>query len=263
MTVLKSDIAEIYRSSWAFMLACPLFFAIPMLVEFAQHVVELDAGMYIDRASSSVAGQDPLRLQLGFLKTVAVLLPGYWFTRYIMFDHDTAKATRFEWPAVGLWFTIFALNVALTAWSMFGRSLGELAGLEGQTAQIASAVVGIPFQVIGIYLTAWGVAWALGNVRVGPIRSIGIMHGSFWYTIALTVAGIVPLMALHYGLGYAAILWLPAPLDWVAMILDSVLVGLLALTMAGSGAIAARHAGQRKSISLLPDRPTDPAALAA
>ncbi|QKG72239.1 hypothetical protein [Erythrobacter mangrovi] len=263
MTVLKSDIADIYRSSWAFMLACPLFFAIPMLVEFVQHVVELDAGMYIDRASASVAGQDPLRLQIGFLKTVAILLPGYWFARYIMFDRDIAKATRFEWPAVGLWFTIFALNVTLTAWSMFGPSLAELTGLEGEAAQIVSAIVGIPFQVIGIYLTAWGVAWALGNVRVGPIRSIGIMHGSFWYTIALTVAGIVPLMALHYGFGYAAIWWLPAPLDWLAMILDSALVGLLALTMAGSTAIAARHAAQRKGVSLLPSPTAEPVALAA
>ena len=247
-----SDIKRIYSSSWAFALACPLLFAIPILVELAQHVVELQAGMYAGKEGAVAAEADPLRMQFGFAKTLALLLPGYWFTRYIMFDRDGARAARIEKPAFLLWLVLFSLMAVQMWFGLFGTPLEEMLGLGEPHSQYFGVATAILEVVISIYLVAWFTAWPLGNGRIGPLRSFAIMHGSFWYSLVIFVLGFLPLMLIHYGLAIAAVLWLPTALDWAVMILDSVIVGFLALTMVGATTYAARHAAGRKGISLLP-----------
>ena len=246
------DIRSIFTSSLAFALACPILFAIPVLVEFAQHVVELEAGMYVDTASAQVAEADPLRMEFGLAKTLALLLPGYWFVRYLLLGRDARRAGRIEMPAFGLWFAIFSLS-ALRMWlSLFGPTLGELTGLDEAVASPLSMGLGFVEMALMIYLAVWLVAWPVGNSRLGPIRSARIMSGSFWYAAGLFVAGFLPLMVVHYGLAIAAVLWLPGWADWLAMIADSVVVGFLALTMTGATVLGAQRAAERKGIALLP-----------
>ncbi|HEY0598275.1 hypothetical protein [Sphingopyxis sp.] len=250
---MKTDIASIYRSAWAFAFACPLLFLIPVLVELAQHVVEWQGGMYDGIAGAKAAEADPLRLQFGFAKTLALLLPGYWFTRYILFERDSARAARIEWPAVGLWLILFALHGWQQWWTLFGPSLTGLMGLTGTAGQWTGYALLLLEGVAGIYFTAWTVAWALGNASIGPVRSARIMAGHFWRTVLLSLAGVLPLMIAHYALSFGAI-FAPAFLDWPLLLIDALVVGLLALTMAGSGAVAARHAAKARSTSLLPER---------
>lgn len=249
---MGSDIKIIYASAWAFALACPILFAIPVAVEFVQHVFEMQAGMYVDEADAIAIETNPLRNQFGFAKVLSILLPSYWFIRYIMFGNDAAKARALEWPAVGLFGVIFAIQALHSGLGLFAPSLAEAIGLAGRTAIIFTVVETIALQVLMVYLTAWLVAWPLGNAAIGPIRSLSIMAGSFWYALGLFVAGFLPLMIVHYALGAAAIYALPATLDWVVMVIDSIVVGFLALTMAGSLALGARKAAQRKGVSLKP-----------
>ena len=163
---MKTDIASIYRSAWAFAFACPLLFLIPALIELAQHVVEWQGGMYDGIAGAKVAEADPLRRQFGFVKTLALLLPGYWFTRYILFDRDSARAMRIEWPAVGLWAILFALLGLQQWWSLFGPPFTGLMGLTGTTAQWTGYALMLLSGVAGLYFTAWAVAWPLGNASI-------------------------------------------------------------------------------------------------
>lgn len=248
---MKTDIADIYRSAWAFALACPLLFLIPALVEFAQHIVEWQGGMYDGIADAKAAETDPLRLQFGFAKTLALLLPSYWLSRYILFGNDAARARRIEWPAIGLWLTLFALHGLEQWWTLFGPALTGLVGLAGMAAQWTGYALVLLGAVIGVYFTAWNVAWPTGNTRIGPIRSIGVMKGHFWRTIALMLAGVLPLMIAHYALSLGAI-FAPALLDWPLLVIDALVVGMLALTMTGSTTIAARHAAAAKGVSLTP-----------
>ncbi|MBB6427724.1 hypothetical protein [Sphingopyxis sp. JAI128] len=251
---MKTDIASIYRSARAFALACPLLFLIPALVELAQHVVEWRAGMYDGVAGAKAAEADPLRLQFGFAKTLAILLPGYWFTRYMLFNRDAARARRIEWPAIGLWFILFTPNALQQWWTLFGPSLTGLLGLTGVAAQWTGYALALLGAVAGIYFVAWTVAWTVGNSAIGPIRSIRIVAGSFWRTVLLILAGALPLMIAHYALSFAAIFG-PATLDGPLLLLDALVVGLLALTMAGSNAVAARHAAMKKGLDLATGAP--------
>jgi hypothetical protein len=253
--MLKSDIKSIYSWGWAFAFACPVLFSIPVVVEFAQHVVEMQGGMYTSPKGAAAFADDPLRMQFGFAKVVALLLPGYWLTRFALFGNDAVAARRLEWPAAGLWSVIFLLGAGQAYWGLFGSPWSQLLGITNETVGgVINASVSLVGGVLGIYLMAWGVAWAVGNASIGPLQSIRIMHGSFWRTVILIIAGTLPLMAVHYALGYAAIHFGAAAFDWTLMTVDSIVTGFLALAVTGSSVAAARHAAEEAGLSLLPGK---------
>lgn len=39
------DIKDVYAGSWRFMIACPILFAVPVVVEGIQHWIEFSLGM--------------------------------------------------------------------------------------------------------------------------------------------------------------------------------------------------------------------------
>lgn len=243
------DIKSLYETAWRSAWLLPLLFLIPCIVEMAQHVVELRAGMYDSLAGAKAAANDPTRMTYGFAKVMALALPTYWFVRLMAFS-DPERAARLELPAIGLWLIVFVLSLAQQGYILFGAPVGDVLGLSGHAARFAGPTLSAIWAIISIYLTAWIVAWPLGNRAIGPIRSVGVMAGSFWRTVGYLLAGILPLMALHYALGYLAIALTPTWLDWPVLVFDALVVGLLACTMAGSGYIAARSAAARKNIDL-------------
>lgn len=245
------DITDFYRASWRFALALPLLFLIPPLFEFAQHVAEIHIGMYDSFASAKAVANDQLRMGLGFAKTIALTLPGYWFVRFMAWG--PRGAAKPEMPAVALWLVLFAIQVALQGWALFGPSLGGLVGLTGKSAMILGVIVSLTGGIVGIYFTAWIIAWPLGNAACGPIVSARVMTGSFWRTVVLVLAGVLPLMAVHYALGIGAI-GRPAWLYWPMLAVDAIVVGFLAVTMAGCNFVAARHAAARRNYPLIPPR---------
>lgn len=243
------DIRSVYANAWRAAFIFPVLFLIPAIVEFAQHVVEINSGMYLSKTDGAVAADNQMRMLFGFAKTVALGIPGYWFVRFMAFA-DRSRASKIEWPAFGLWLVLFGLQAIALALPLFGPPLGPLLGLTGKATQIAGPILSGVWSVFGIYLIAWYVAWPLGSRAIGPLRSIRVMHGSFWRTVAYLLGCVVPLMALHYGLSYLAILVTPDWLDWLVLAIDSLVVALLACTMMGASFIAARHAARRKNIPL-------------
>lgn len=245
------DIKLLYARSRAFALALPILFSIPVLIEFAQHVVEIDLGLY-RHGLSAAAAVDQRRLALGFAKILAMLLPGYWFVRYMAFGGDADRAKRIERPAATLFGIQFGLQ-AIAQWlALFGPPVDVLLDLDPRLSGYVSLAIGIGTAVIGVYLIAWLIAWPLGNARIGPIRSIGLMAGSFWRSVGYIVAGTAPLMAVHYALAYAA-MGQPDWLVWPLMAIDAVVVGFLALAGPGASYLAASRAALRGGVTLSDD----------
>lgn len=256
-----ADVRRLYGDGLAFALALPVLFSIPVLIEFAQHAVEIEIGLY--RHGMAALAGDERRLTLGFAKVLALLLPGYWFVRYMAWKRDAARAKRIELPAATLFGIQFALRAAAQWLALFGPPVGLILGLDPAGGQYASLAAALATSVAGVYLTAWFVAWPLGNTAIGPLRSVALMAGSFWRTLGYLAAGALPLMAVHYLLGYGAI-GRPEWLVWLMMGVDAIVVGMLALTMAGAGYLAARHAAARNGVALRPgERSELPAAAAS
>ena len=241
------DIRDFYRAAWAFSFACPLLFLVPPLCEMLQHVIEYRIGMYESLAAFKAVANDDSRMSFGVAKVIATLLPGYWFTRFMSNGNDARTAQDFR--AFGWWALVMLFSLALTVAGLFLGDILAPLGMGKQPVMIVVATYNIVTGVLGIYLTAWGVAWALGNRAIGPFGSIRIMAGAFWRTIGYVIAGALPLMIVHYALGYGA-LGRPAALLWPMLAIDAILVGYLALMLAGASYVAARHAAARKGVSL-------------
>ena len=156
--------------------------------------------------------------------------------------------------SIGLWSVIFLLGTGQAFWGLFGSPLSQLLGVTDEAmAGAINASVGLIGSVLGVYLMAWGVAWAVANAAIGPLQSIRIMHVSFWRTVVLMIAGALPLMALHYALCYAAIYFGASAFDWTLLIMDSVVTGFLALTATGSSVAAVRHPAKKSGLPILPN----------
>jgi hypothetical protein len=251
------SIKAMYDGAARFARAAPLLFLVPALVEFAQHVAEVQSGMYLSRDAARAAANDPARLAFGFAKTLALILPGYWFTRFLAFDGDLRRTLAFDPRAMGLFAIQFAIIGAVQYLMLFGPPLGL--GLGGRAAGIAATALVVAQTILGIYLTAWFVAWPLGNAAIGPVRSCRVMTGHFWRAIGYLLAGTVPLMALHYALGLGAI-GRPPAVVWIMLALDAIAVAFLALTMTAAKYMPARDAAASKAVSLLPEPDAVPAA---
>lgn len=249
---MLQDVKAVYHDTWQAALLLPIAFLIPALVEFAQHIVEMNAGMYESRAAAKLAADDSMRMIFGYAKALAISVPTYWFVRWLAF-RDRKKAIRIELPAFGLWFVFFSMSAITLALNLFGAPLGPSLGLNGDLGKSVGPILNGIWSIVGIYLTGWAVAWPLGNRAIGPLRSLQLMAGSFWRTFCYLALCVLPPMGAHYGLSYFAILFAPDWLDWPILALDALVVAGMACTMAGASYIAAQHAAQRKGASLLPD----------
>ncbi|MDF2496257.1 hypothetical protein [Sphingomonas sp.] len=243
------DIRQLYADCGAFALALPILFSVPAVLEFAQHVVEIKLGLF-SQGLGAAAAFDQRRLSLGFAKSLAMLLPAYWFVRFMASRRDADWARKIERPAATLYGVQFAL-LAMAQWlSLFGPPPGLVLGLPPHLWDHASLLLGALGVMLGIYLAAWWVAWPLGNSAIGPLRSIAVMIGSFWRALIYMLAGFLPLAAVHQLLN-ALPIGAPEWIVWLAVTIDSLVVGFLALSSAGAVYLAARHAARRRNITLL------------
>lgn len=232
-----------HRGSFAFLLACPLLALVPVVVELLQHAVEVQIGMYDSVAMAKATENHPWRLGFGFVKVLALIVPGYWVARFLAW-RDPALAGRLDPPALALFGWVIAFNAAATALQLF------VLPRTGWSLLIGFLVM----QTLGALLVAWVAAAAVGNAAIGPRESARIMAPRFVWTFLFCVLGLMPLMVPHYLLGAAAIMG-PRPLLWPVLILDSLLVGWLAALIVANGWVAALRATQLAGVVLIPPAP--------
>lgn len=232
-----------YRGSFAFLIACPLLALVPVAFELLQHVVEVHLGMYDSVEAAQALDGNSVRMAFGFVKTIALTLPYYWVTRWLA-TRDPAFAARLDPGAIKPFSAFLVVTVGLTALQLFALP-------RTGTATAIAFVIGV---VISVLLAAWGIASALGNARIGPAKSAGIMGRQLPWAFALFVLGMLPLMVPHYAFAILAILG-PKPLLWPVLIVDSLLVGWLAALLVGLAYFAVKRATDSAGVPLAATAP--------
>ena len=242
---------DVFRGSWRYMLACPLLFAIPLAAEIAQHLAEIHIGMYASLAQAKAVESDPLRMGFGVLKVLSLLLTGYWMTRFLAFADGARQAAHWDGRAVRLYAGVLVWSLGWMAVDLWGGGVLRALGIAERPILWTGIAVFAASFVLETYLSVWKTGAALGNPALGFVRSIRMIHGQFWWSLALTLLVVVPLMVAHYALGLGAI-GRRAALLWPMLALDALEVSFLGAAMVAGQFVIARRAAARAGVPLLP-----------
>ena len=213
---------DVHRSSLAFAAALPLVFAIPLVAEFVQHVIEMQIGMYDGVEGAKAAENDPARMWFGLAKVAALNVVGYSIIRWLHSGGDRAFATALPARAVALFGLVLALGLLLAWLSLFVWSDGYMG--------IGFFVFSLVFMPL---IVRFVVAAPLG-VLITPLQSIRTMARDALFAISFSILAMLPLMAVHYALGIGAIFVGGNALKWAMLTLDSFVTALLAIVMTAS-----------------------------
>src|ERR1044072_4342025 len=122
---------SVYGGAWRYLLACPLLFAVPVLVEFVQHVIEIGIGMYESPAGMAAAGESAARNGWGMGKALSLIAAGYWVARFLVLPDGAAAAGRFDAAALRLYLPVVLLGAGSTALTLWGAEALRLLGIGG------------------------------------------------------------------------------------------------------------------------------------
>lgn len=223
----------VYRESLAFLFACPLLALIPVAFEMLQHVVEVRIGMYDSPEAAVATESHPLRMGFGFLKVAALTLPFYWATRFFARHRDAAFARRADRAATQGFALVLLFSLAMAAIQLFALPRDNAAIL------IITTVLSY---IVAVLLARWYAGAPLGLSALGPSRSAKAMARHVPWGFAFLIVAILPLMIPHYALGAFAILG-PRSLLWPVLIVDSLLVGWLAIVVVAANWVMAQRPG--------------------
>ncbi|GGE76677.1 hypothetical protein [Sphingomonas prati] len=241
-----------YSRAWRFALACPLLFAVPAVAEVAQHVVEYGAGFYLSIAAMKAAEHDTGRMVLGHLKVIALYLTGYWATRFWAYGDDARAAWRVDARVAGLYLPVLAWELLWLVVIQDGPVISAALNLPERLVVLIVAILMPATLLFNVCLAAWKATTAVGDGRIGFMRSIELTPGSFWWSLGLTLVTVLPVMVLHYVLAFAALGRSPVVTGGV-LLADSLLVAFMApLLVAVNYAIAERVLG-RAGLAIEPE----------
>ncbi|WCT72719.1 hypothetical protein PQ455_13890 [Sphingomonas naphthae] len=223
-----AGLGEVYGRVIPFARAMPLLFALPVVAEFAQHVVELHAGMFV-AGGAATAASAPARMILGAVKVIAILAVVLLSARYWRFGNDPRAAYALD--------AAFALGVGVLLMTQVGllvvlfalsKLLALLIGPGPETMRIVAVVLMILSLCVAVLLAPWFVGLVARDPDMTAGRSIAASRRALFARLGLYIGAYLPGLALHYALNYGAMGASTATI-WAAIVVDSLLVGGIAV----------------------------------
>ncbi|WP_447728394.1 hypothetical protein [Sphingomonas koreensis] len=216
--VIGGSLFDTYRRGFLLLALAPLAAGLVVLPEFAQHVVEIQNGMFDSRASADAFGNSQLRWSFGYVKLAGLALAylacaRFWWAR----EHGG----RWWWPADIAWKRLLGglLLIALVSastWPLRGHVPDTW--LDG--ADIALSLLTLP-------LIFYLLSGLFGDTSI-PLAT---MFRRSWPWAALSAllfaAAFLPPQLLH-GLLHKWAIGQNRTVIWLLMTIDSLLIGLLA-----------------------------------
>lgn len=246
-----ADLKELYVRAARFALLCPLLFAVPIAVEFAQHVAEMHLGIYASLAQAKASEMHPLRIGIGHLKVVSLFLMGYWFIRFLGAGDDPAAARRVDPKAVRLFLGVMAWGLFGLVLTLDGQVLLNALGAPQKAVALFMGLLTLVSFLIEPFLSGWKTAAPQGDDRIGFLASFGFVGRTYWWGLGFTILAILPPMAAHYALFLGAI-GKGAVVQWGLIAVDSVLVSYLGAVIVGVSFFIARRAAAARRFALQP-----------
>ena len=243
---------QTYAEAWRFLIALPIIAVAIVSIEGLQHVVEWRAGFYDSFAGMKAAGQDSGRMVLGALKVGWITLLSYWTTRYFV-SRSAGRTAAFDALAVRKFAWVFLFDAVLGLLLLFGPDFFPAVGSARRIASLALLAFAVATYPVGVMLAPWMVGAALGDRRASPPFAFRRAGGSVLWGVALTLFAPLPVMAVHYGLGYGAVG--RAPVLAISMLaMDAFLVGFLGVLANMTQVVVAERMAARAGETLELDR---------
>jgi len=216
---LPGAVAELYRKGATLAIAAPAIVALALVPELAQHVAEIQLGMFLSHADFVAHQMDPLRMGFGVVKVLGMVLCMLAAARYWACDGSVKRTLLVPWRDLGRILLAIALNVAASLPTELVSRIELTPPLEA-----AILVIGWTFSLL---LLAYLVGAVVGDRSMTVSRSL--LHG--WRLLPLLAillpSAYLPAFGLHMGAHWLAISAAPA-LVWAVMLADAFIVGALA-----------------------------------
>jgi hypothetical protein len=223
-------IAEIYGRIGPAVRTLPMLMALPVAAEFVQHAVEIGVGMYAP-GGAAAAAFSPARMAAGLIKVLALLAVLVLLLRWWSFDRSLARAGRL---GVRFWRGFVILIVVQVAAQIAIVLAGRAILAVAPDARLAAVLVPlICWLVLATVLIPWFVALLIEDRTMTLGRAVRATGARLPVAFGILIAGILPLMAAHYALGYGA-MGRPPAIVWAMMLVDAGVVGLLTVAIAST-----------------------------
>lgn len=196
----------------------PLISAIP---EMAQHVAEIQLGMFLGGEATRAAADDPLRWAYGYAKIAGLLVAMIFAARFW-----ATRGTDLPWwsPKGIVWPALVGSIAAQAAVTVIMVSIKPLVGAPmGTVIELLVSIATLP-------LFVWMMGSLLGDRRMTLARSY--THG-WGAVIRIALLSLIPFgigQVVHIG-NHMLAMGAPAPAVWVLMVWDSFVVGTMAAWM--------------------------------
>lgn len=214
LAVLRDSI----RTWWL----APVIPLIAVLPEFAQHVAEVEIGMFESREAGRALSDDPTRWAFGYAKVAGVLIAMLLAIRFWGAHHQRLpwwSPKGIEWKVIGL---AFVANLVASGITVAIES--AVAGAD----EIVATIIPTAFTIATLPVLVWLIAGLVGDNEA----TLGTVYRTGWWA-ALRIAAFsalvfVPLQYLH-GLNHDWAFGAGPVLLWTLMVFDSLVVGLIAV----------------------------------
>jgi hypothetical protein len=241
---LFRDVVELFRLALKLPLAAPVIFAVVVLPEFVQHIVEIHFGMFAAGDSLAPGRETEIRMAFGIAKVVGLCLAVVLTMRF--------------WASGGRLRAAFLPGLAQLRRIALVIGFLLILGLPDLILQPeARQVFDIVSALFAMFWLLWFLA-ALAGMEMTLARSIRKAIPTLPRMIILPSAAWIPLSWLHGALHVVA-RHRPEWLVWGLMTIDALVVGLLAAATGAAFFILVRGAADSDRVA--PPTPSGGSAL--
>lgn len=206
---------ESYRRGGKAITTIPALLAIAAIPEFAQHVVEINLGMFASSDAFHAHGNDPLRWAFGYPKVAGFLIAILMTARF--WAVGSVKRALLVPPAILLRLVAAIAISGILAWpfSWLGR-------------QGLPMAVNLPFQAVSLVIQAGITIYMIGALledrSISPRRAFTSLLPASLIVTLLLVLTFAPAQGIHLA-NHKLALGRPAAIVWTLMTFDALWIG--------------------------------------